>query len=114
MDNNGDLYVAVTESGTPLGINKIDISATGEEVSNFILANNRFKFDAIDFSSDNRMYICVGIRAVFLGTEGAKEGAHFIMPNPFTFLNFDMDNNGYMWLVGNNTHLVRHVPQSSV
>ena len=113
LDNNGDLYVAVTESGTPLGINKIDISATGEEVSNFILANNRFKFDAIDFSSDNRMYICVGIRAVFLGTEGAKEGAHFIMPNPFTFLNFDMDDSGFMWLVGNNTHLVRHIPQSS-
>ena len=113
LDNNGDLYVAVTESGTPLGINKIDVSTTGETVSNFILANNRFKFDAIDFSSDNKMYICVGIRAVFLGNEGEKEGAHFIMPNPFTFMNFDMDNNGFMWLVGNNTHLVRHIPQSS-
>ena len=56
---------------------------------------------------DNNMYICVGIRAVFLGNEGEKEGAHFIMPNPFTFMNFDMDNNGFMWLVGNNTHLVR-------
>lgn len=112
LDNNGDLFVAVTESGTPLGINKVDVSATGEEVSNFILANNRFRFDAIDFSSDNRMYICLGIRAVFQGTEGAKEGAHFIMPNPFNFMNFDMDENGYMWLVGNNTHLVRHVPQT--
>ncbi len=112
LDNNGDLFVAITESGTPLGVNKVDVSATGEEVSNFILANNRFRFDAIDFSSDNRMYICLGIRAVFQGTQGEKEGAHFIMPNPFTFMNFDMDENGYMWLVGNNTHIVRHVPQT--
>ena len=58
------------------------------------------------------MYICLGIRAVFQGTQGEKEGAHFIMPNPFTFMNFDMDENGYMWLVGNNTHIVRHVPQT--
>jgi len=112
LDNNGDLFVAVIESGTPLGINKIDISETGENVSNFILANNRFRFDAIDFSSDNRMYIALGIRAVFQGTEGAKEGAHFIMSSPFTFMNFDMDENGYMWLVGNNTHIVRHIPQT--
>ena len=112
LDNNGDLFVAVTESGTPLGINKIDISATGENISNYILANNRFRFDAIDFSSDNRMYITLGIRAVFQGTEGAKEGAHFIMPPPFTFINFDIDENGYMWLVGNNTHIVRHIPQT--
>lgn len=112
LDNNGDLFVAVTESGTPLGINKIDISETGENVSNYILANNRFRFDAIDFSSDNRMYLALGIRAVFQGTEGAKEGAHFIMPSPFTFTNFDMDENGYMWLVGNNTHIVRHIPQT--
>lgn len=112
LDNNGDLFVAITESGTPLGVNKVDVSATGEEVSNFVLANNRFRFDAIDFSSDNRMYICLGIRAVFQGTQGEKEGAHFIMPNPFTFMNFDMDENGYMWLVGNNTHIVRHVPQT--
>jgi len=112
LDNNGDLFVAITESGTPLGVNKVDVSVTGEEVSNFILANNRFRFDAIDFSSDNRMYICLGIRAVFQGTQGEKEGAHFIMPNPFTFMNFDMDENGFMWLVGNNTHIVRHVPQT--
>jgi hypothetical protein len=112
LDNNGDLFVAITESGTPLGVNKVDVSVTGEEVSNFILANNRFRFDAIDFSSDNRMYICLGIRAVFQGTQGEKEGTHFIMPNPFTFMNFDMDENGNMWLVGNNTHIVRHVPQT--
>ena len=112
LDNNGDLFVAITESGTPLGVNKVDVSVTGEEVSNFILANNRFRFDAIDFSSDNRMYICLGIRAVFQGTQGEKEGAHFIMPNPYTFMNFDMDENGFMWLVGNNTHIVRHVPQT--
>ena len=111
LDNNGELYVAVTESGTPLGINKIDVSETGEAVTNYILANNRFRFDAIDFSTDNRMYIALGIRAVFQGKEGEKEAAHFIMPNPFNFMNFDMDENGYMWLVGNNTHIVRHVPQ---
>jgi hypothetical protein len=57
------------------------------------------------------MYIALGIRAVFQGKEGEKEAAHFIMPNPFNFTNFDMDENGYMWLVGNNTHIVRHVPQ---
>lgn len=108
LDNDGNLFVALTSGGNARGIIKIDTEGT---VSDYVLANNRFRFDAIDFSPDNRLYICVGIRAVFQGTEGAREGAHFIMPAPFTFMNFDMDENGYMWLVGDNTHIVRHVPQ---
>lgn len=110
LDNNGNLFIALTSGGNARGIIKVDTEGT---VSDYVLANNRFRFDAIDFTPDNRLYICVGIRAVFQGTEGNREGAHFIMPAPFTFMNFDMDENGYMWLVGDNTHLVRHVPQES-
>lgn len=111
LDNNGDLYVALTSGGNAKGIIKSEITADGA-ISQYVLPNNRFRFDTIEFTTDNRLYLCVGNRAVFIALEGAKEVAHFIMPNPFNFLAFDMDENGYMWLVGDNTHVVRHVPQT--
>jgi len=112
LDNNGDLYVALTSGGNAAGIIKVDMMGDGS-VSQYVLPNNRFRFDTIEFTPDNRLYLCVGIRAVFTAAEGAKEGAHFIMPNPFNFLGLDMDDKGYMWLVGDNTHIVRHIPQES-
>lgn len=98
------------EPGSTLGVIRVDSQT--EAVSTFVLPNNRFRWDAIDFTTDGRLYICLGIRAVFLGLENSREAAHFIMPNPFTFSNFDMDEYGYMWLVGNNEYLVRHIPQT--
>ena len=112
LDNNGDLFVALTSGGNAAGVIKAEISAEGT-ISTYVLPNNRFRFDTIEFTPDNRLYLCVGNRAVFSAAEGTKEAAHFIMPNPFNFLGLDMDDKGYMWLVGNNTHIVRHIPQET-
>lgn len=111
LDKDLNLYVALVAGGSPAGVVKVDAQGDGA-VSSYVLPNNRFRFDGMEFSPDGRLYIAIGIRGVLQGLEGQKDAAHFIMPNPFVFLNMDMDEDGYMWLVGNNTHIVRHVPQT--
>ena len=106
------LFVALISGGNPQGIAKVDLNTETQAAAPYILANNRFRFDDIGFAG-GELYMALGIRAVFRGIEGAREAAHFIMPNPFNFVGFDMDNEGNMWLVGDNTHIVRHQPQSN-
>lgn len=110
LDNDGNLFVALSSGGNPQGIIRVD--NTSGEVSEYVVANNRFRWDKLGFVN-GRLYICVGLRAVFIGDEGQREAAHFIMPNGFEFVSFDTDDAGHMWIVGNNSHIVRHEPQAA-
>lgn len=106
------LFVALTTGGNAQGILKVDLNSEAQAATPYILANNRFRWDDIGFAG-GELYMALGLRAVFRGTDGAREAAHFIMPNPFNFVGFDVDDSGNMWLVGDNTHIVRHVPQTA-
>jgi len=109
---NNTLFVALTSGGNPQGIAKVDLNTETQAATPYILPNNRFKWDDIGFAG-GELYMTLGLRAVFRGTENTREGAHFIMPAPFSFVGFDVDNEGNMWLVGDNTHIVRHEPQTA-
>lgn len=109
---NNTLFVALTSGGNPQGIVKVDLNSVEQSATPYILPNNRFRWDDIGFAG-GELYMALGLRAVFRGIEGGREGAHFIMPNPFNFVGFDVDNSGNMWLVGDNTHIVRHTPQEA-
>lgn len=108
---NNTLFVALTTGGNPQGIIRVDLNSDDVDPTTYITPNNRFRWDDIGFAG-GELYMALGLRAVFRGIEGGREGAHFIMPNPFNFVAFDVDNEGNMWLVGDNSHIVRHEPQT--
>lgn len=109
---NNTLFIALTSGGNPQGIVTVDLNSEAQAATPYILPNNRFRWDDIGFAG-GELYMALGLRAVFRGLDGGREGAHFIMPNPFNFVGFDVDDSGNMWLVGDNTHIVRHVPQTA-
>lgn len=109
---NNTLFVALTTGGNPQGIIRVDLNSDDVDPTTYITPNNRFRWDDIGFAG-GELYMALGLRAVFRGIEGGREGAHFIMPNPFNFVAFDVDNEGNMWLVGDNSHIVRHEPQTA-
>lgn len=113
IDEEKNLFIALTSGGNPQGIVKVNTQGENDVVSDYVVSIRPTWPGAIDFGPDDRLYITAGIRAVFIGIEGQRESPIFDVPSSFEFINFDFDDQGNMWLVGDNTHIFRHRPQES-
>jgi len=117
FDADNKLYVSYLSGGVPQGTIQIDINTEEQQIVQYVLPTNKFLWDDIGFVN-GKLYLIQGgggntTRVLFLAEQGNREVPIFVMPTGFDFDSFDVDDSGHVWMVGNNTHIVRHEPQSA-